>query len=94
MREYGKFTIRPVELLDGSRPAPFTHPDPEAAAQRRKLLCRRYGDCLTYAASLAWPSFHCGACDVEDRMSPQEQRDDIDGLTALLQAINIGGRAG
>ena len=92
MREYGKFTVKLIDLDADCNPQPLANPD--HAPERRRLLCRRYTGCLTRAAGLGWDSFHCLECPVEDSMSPQEQYEELDGLAAFLLAFSEGGRAG
>jgi hypothetical protein len=36
----------------------------------RRLWCRRYDACLSYAACLKWPGFDCGGCSVREEEPP------------------------
>lgn len=90
-RTYGKLTIVSDGLLQGSCPleAPREN-DTEHVALKRRLHCKRYENCLTYAASLAWDGFHCGACDVDEPMTRDDYLRDLDGLTKFLRAFAGG----
>lgn len=66
-RIYGKFNIKSQGLYLGSSPIECEYSqDADVVASRRKLLCRRYDNCLTYAASLGWVAFACVVCDVDE----------------------------
>jgi hypothetical protein len=70
-----------------SRPEPLRHPDD--APDQRKLLCRRYRDCLSHAVSMFWESFGCGSCDVDESLTRDEQKRDLDGLAGFLRALQL-----
>jgi hypothetical protein len=57
-----------VPLLTVERPREA----PEGGLDRR-LWCRRYDRCLTYAAALGWTGFACGECPVDDEISAAER---------------------
>lgn len=88
---YGKFTVKYGGLLPGSMPfrAEQDH-DEEHVASRRRLHCKRYDNCLSYAAEQAWPGFHCAACSVEEPDGREEWLRDLDGLARFLRALDIG----
>ena len=90
-RVYGKLTIVSEGLRPGSLPLEAEREnDTEYVARKRRIHCRRYGNCLTYAASLSWDGFHCGACDVDEPMTRDEWLSDLDGLTKFLHALAFG----
>ena len=39
----------------------------------RRLWCRRYDTCLSYAAAHDWDGFDCSSCDVHDEMTERER---------------------
>lgn len=51
-----------VHLPPGTRPTPFALLDYEEVTRCRVLDCASYGECLSFAARLQWPSFHCRQC--------------------------------
>lgn len=88
-RVYGKFTISYGGLYLGSAPEQCLEIPVDDAADRRRLLCRRYVNCLTHAAALGWTGWECSGCVIEDPLSVDEQRRDLDGLTDFLHALNL-----
>lgn len=87
----GKFKVPSDGLFLGSLPiecATLSLSEVEYGG-KRNVLCRRYGNCVTYAASRAWRGFSCEACDVEEPMTIAEQARDLDGLIMFLHALNL-----
>ena len=48
-----------VHLPPGTRPTPFASIEIEEVNRCRVLDCSTYSACLSFAARLLWPSFHC-----------------------------------
>lgn len=89
----GRFTVPSDGLFLGSLPlecGPLSISEIEFGG-KRNVLCRRYGNCVTYAAACGWRGFSCEACDVYEPMSIAEQSRDLDGLTMFLYALNLAG---
>lgn len=79
-------TPKPLERYRMIFPAPVMPPDskPSWAAEAvgdRRLWCRRYDTCLSYAAAEKWPGFDCGACRVREEEPP---------TTRLLEGMHVG----
>jgi hypothetical protein len=55
----------------------------------KRVLCRRYENCLTYAAANHWEGFHCQDCIIEEPLPVADQYSDLEGLAFLLYAIDI-----
>jgi len=90
-RTYGKLTIVSRGLYLGSLPLEAECPsEPEAAAEQRRVHCRRYVNCMTYAAAQNWRGFHCGECDIDETISRDDWLSDLDGLAKFLRALGIG----
>lgn len=89
VRPGGRLNIKFEVLPHDSRPEPLMSPD--SGPDERKLLCRRYNDCLSYAAAHNWLSFGCGGCEVEERLTSAEQSRDLEGLAAFLRSLSLGG---
>jgi hypothetical protein len=51
-----------VQLPQGTRPTPFASIELEEVNRCRVLDCEAYNTCLSFAARLQWPSFHCRQC--------------------------------
>lgn len=51
-----------VQLPQGTRPTPFASIELEEVNRCRVLDCASYSTCLSFAARLQWPSFHCRQC--------------------------------
>jgi hypothetical protein len=91
-RVYGKFTVRDGGLWPGSKPRQcpeLSVDDLEREPNLRRVLCRRYENCLTHAASEGWAGFDCGGCDVADPLSLEDQHKDLDGLAEFLCALDL-----
>lgn len=71
-RIYGHFTVPCNGLAADSRPVEDDGGEVETIDARRRLHCRRYENCLTYAASVNWSSFNCSACDVNELIPASE----------------------
>lgn len=63
----------------------------------RRLWCRRYDACLSYAACLKWPGFDCGSCSVREEEPPTarvlegihvSRQDDIREVWAAIRRRN------
>lgn len=88
-RSYGKFAIESPELFFGSFPVQTEPPnDIDSAENQRRVHCRRYGNCLTFAAAQNWRGFCCNSCDVDETISRDEWLRDLDGLTQFLYALH------
>jgi hypothetical protein len=63
----------------------------EAVGERR-LWCRRYDTCLSFAASQKWPGFDCGACGVREEEKPTlrtlGEQDEIREVWAAIRRRN------
>lgn len=51
-----------VHLPPGTRPTPFASLEFDEVNRCRVLDCGTYDACLSFAARLQWPSFHCRQC--------------------------------
>jgi hypothetical protein len=51
-----------VHLPPGTRPTPFASVEYDEVLRCRVLDCGTYAECLSFAARLQWPSFHCRQC--------------------------------
>lgn len=81
--------VEAIRQPDGALPQSTTatmNPD----AVERKLHCRRAWRCLDLAEKREWQALSCMACTVEDPMSPEELRQDMHGLAAVLVELRIG----
>jgi hypothetical protein len=88
-RVYGKLTIVSDGLTAGSAPLECgAEHDPDRVALKRRVHCRRYDNCLTYAAAAGWLGFHCGACDVDELLTREEWLSDLEGMTRFLLALS------
>jgi hypothetical protein len=65
---------------------------PDHSPSVRKLTCRRYNSCLEVAVDRDWLGFSCEDCKVQDLMSREEERLEIDGLAGLLSSMNLASR--
>lgn len=61
--------------------------DCDCPERAREINCRRYDTCLDYAIAHDWPGFHCGACDVDDELTLDEQRAQAAGVYRLWRII-------
>lgn len=86
-RTYGKLTIVSPGLYLGSLPIEDAIGDVENVGERRRLHCRRYENCLTYAASVNWTGFQCSACRVNETLTREDWLADLDGLASFLRAF-------
>lgn len=84
---YGRLTIVSEGLPFGSLPLEAASADVDDV--RRRLHCRRYENCLTYAASVGWEGFHCGACAVDETITREDWISDLEGLASLLRALAV-----
>jgi hypothetical protein len=89
-RVYSKFTVPSGALAFGSNPIEAEFELSIDAIERgaRKVLCRRQVACTTFAAAADWTSFKCSNCAVEEPLSVDENRLDLDGLADLLRWIS------
>lgn len=88
LRPRSRFTLTLIRVLPlDSRPEPLT--DSDDAPDQRKLLCRRYSDCLSHALDMVWESFGCGRCGVDEPLTKDEQRRDLEGLAHFLSALQL-----
>jgi hypothetical protein len=88
----GKFRVPSDGLFLGS--LPLQCPEAlgfEEVERRQRVKCRRRTNCLTYAASMGWSGFDCRDCAIEEELSLDEQRRDLEGLAAFLRALNLRG---
>ena len=86
---YGRFSISSEGLYLGSAPLEHRELDIDRVDEHRRLLCRRYENCLTFAASEGWRGFSCRGCSIEETLSAQDQKRDLDGLATFLAALNL-----
>lgn len=64
--------------------------DREAVAQRRRLHCATYDDCLEQAAASNWDGFHCNGCTAYQHTDAEQLTQDVGGLIALAKEIDDG----
>lgn len=64
-------------------------PDEEEVTKHKRIHCRRYTNCLTFAASQNWPGFACFDCRVEEPLSAEDQKRDLPGLAMFLSALSL-----
>jgi hypothetical protein len=92
----GRVTTKPQKLslglFLGSNPTRCRRYDEDEIALHRRVLCRRYINCLTWAAAQDWIGWSCDNCDVKDVLSREQQADDLDGLADFLHELNLVGR--
>jgi hypothetical protein len=62
---------------------------PDHSPAVRRLTCRRYNACLEVAVERDWVGFSCEDCKVQDLMTREEERLEIDGLAGLLSSMNL-----
>lgn len=94
-RKYGAFSCADPGLILGSNPIPCSeYLSPESAAKGKRLLCTRYVNCLTVAASRGYRGFSCNECNVREEVSRDQQKLDAEGFVDLLQALDIRGGTG
>jgi hypothetical protein len=65
---------------------------PDQSPSVRRLTCRRYNACLEIAVERDWLGFSCEDCKVQDLMTREEERLEIDGLAGLLSSMNLASR--
>lgn len=87
LRERG--IVEAIRQADGALPQSANGTEDPDAIERR-LHCRRQFRCLSVAESRMWQALSCAACTVEDAMGPEELRDDMHGLAAMLAEARIG----
>lgn len=72
----GKRVIEPMAVLlpSGCNPKPMRIADlqGEYGEIARRIYCRRYERCLSYAVSKNWGGFGCKSCDVQEPEEPQK----------------------
>lgn len=61
-KERGAEIIDLVYLPTGARPHPRIELDYDEVNEARELNCGSYSECLAFAASVQWRSFHCRRC--------------------------------
>lgn len=57
--------------------------DVENTATIRKLHCRLQSACLKYAAKESWQGMSCERCDVDEPMSLEDLRSDVEAMTRM-----------
>lgn len=82
------FPVLPV-LREGSFPVPAPHPAASEDPDRR-LKCARYDECLAFADASRWDSFACTSCDVDDPISHDANRSDVEGMAGLILEVFRG----
>lgn len=88
LRTRSRLSLTLIRVLPlDSRPEQLA--DPDEAPDQRKLLCRRYRDCLSHAVAMVWESFGCGSCAVDEPLTRDEQKRDLDGLAGFLRALQL-----
>ncbi len=80
-----KFLV--VGLRRGSNPSPSSPLFDSTVDGERRVHCRRYGNCLSFAASQDWNAWSCKACPVDEVLSRDEWVHDLEGLARLIRAI-------
>jgi hypothetical protein len=76
---------RPSRRINFRMPVMPPDSKPSWAAEMfgdRRLWCRRYDACLSYAACLKWPGFDCGGCSVREEEPP---------TTRILEGMDLAG---
>jgi len=58
----------------------------------RRIYCRLYDRCLDAAIKKNWAGFTCGACPIEDSLSPVEQRQQAHTISEALVRAAEGAR--
>lgn len=58
--------------------------DPDRAPKVRKLLCRYYNACLRHAEDQGWGGFACTSCTVEESISREDQRADLESMAKMF----------
>lgn len=73
--------------LKGSGPNPISVPREEDIGQVpfRQLYCQSYNSCLDHAVKNSWPSFSCGECSAYQRISSEQERQDLDAIADMLR---------
>jgi hypothetical protein len=73
---YRKINFRMPVMPEDSKPSWAAEMHGE-----RRLWCKRYDTCLSYAACLKWPGFDCTACTVREESPP---------TTRALEGLQLG----
>lgn len=87
-RVYGRFRVPSNLLPDGVNPTQCSELNLDEVDGSRSIWCVNQATCCTYAASQGWNGYHCRDCAVEEPLSRDAQRRDLDGLAMLLLAIS------
>lgn len=91
-RKYGRLAVPCDGLYLGSKPVEHLPLFDDTVDAHRRVKCRRYSNCVTFAANQNWTGFSCARCKIEESLSVEEQYDDLPGLADVLTAINLTGR--
>jgi hypothetical protein len=63
--------------------------DEEQASSVRRVDCRRYDRCLSYAVSKGWASFGCGSCEVDERIGMFDRRRDMEAFADMWREWHV-----
>lgn len=67
LRVYGKFEVKSAGLYLGSNPTQLAQPLTEDGVdEHRRIKCRRYDNCLAWAAAQGWISWSCSTCEIRE----------------------------
>lgn len=61
----------------------------EIRVDLRRVLCRRYENCLNFAFSQNWSGFDCTNCEIDEKITIDDHRRDLEGLANFLVELNI-----
>lgn len=81
--------IKSVGLYLGSNPLPHELLTIDHVDEHRRVRCRRYTNCITYAAAEKWESMTCSECSIREEVPMHSAKEDIEGLTTFLLALNL-----
>ena len=92
----GRVATKPKKLsmglFLGSNPTRSKRYDESEIGLHRRVLCRRYTNCLAWAAQQDFLGWTCDNCEIREVISREQQKDDLDGLCDFLLELNLLGR--
>ena len=59
-----------------------------SSSGERRLHCRRAYECVDAAARRGWSALGCDACSAYEQQSAEQERQDLDGILAMLAEAN------
>ncbi len=74
-------------LKRGSNPLAWVSLFDSTVDGERRVHCQRYDNCLSFAAANNWTSWSCRGCTVNEKISMDEWKYDLEGLARLIRAI-------